>query len=124
MYIQGPISATIAAGQQLTIYWNTWPIGHVGPVINYMAKCPGTSPGSCSTWKGDSGSPWFKISQDGYSNGWATDKLAQNNATAVVTIPPKIAPGEYVSRHPSFGAFSVFLRKCGVLIWVYCFLYV
>ena len=66
--------------------------------MNYMAKCPG----SCSPWKADTGSPWFKISHEGYSGGtWATDRLANNNATSVVTIPPKIAPGEYVS---NFGA--------------------
>lgn len=39
--------------------WNTWPIGHYGPVLNYMAKC---ATDDCSTYKGDTGSPWFKVS--------------------------------------------------------------
>lgn len=30
------------AGDTLTVYWNTWPDTHKGPVINYLAKCNGT----------------------------------------------------------------------------------
>lgn len=56
--IQGPISATVAAGGTVQVLWNTWPLGHFGPVLNYMAKCPTSD---CSTWKGDTGSPWFKV---------------------------------------------------------------
>ncbi|KAJ8522092.1 hypothetical protein ONZ45_g1308 [Pleurotus djamor] len=92
----GPITATVAAGQDVTMLWNTWPIGHYGPVLNYMAKCPG----DCSTWKGDSGTPWFKISQSVYNNGqWASDALAQNNASYTVRIPRNITPGNYLLRH-------------------------
>jgi hypothetical protein len=28
-------------GDVLTLYWNTWPDTHKGPVINYLAKCSG-----------------------------------------------------------------------------------
>ncbi|KAG8926397.1 Esterase/lipase/thioesterase [Tulasnella sp. 418] len=91
-----PITATVAAGATVTFLWNTWPLGHYGPVINYMAKCPG----SCTGWKGDSGKPWFKISQEAFVNGqWASDKLAKNNATWTVTIPKSISSGEYLLRH-------------------------
>jgi len=91
-----PVTATVAAGGQVTFLWNTWPLGHFGPVINYMAKCPG----SCAQFKGNTGSPWFKISQETYTNGeWASDKLAKNNATWTVTIPRNIASGEYLLRH-------------------------
>ena len=91
-----PITATVAAGQTVSMLWNTWPLGHYGPVMNYMAKCEG----SCSSFKGDSGSPWFKISQQAFSNGvWAADEVARNNFTSVVTIPKNIAPGEYLLRH-------------------------
>ncbi|KAL0574485.1 hypothetical protein V5O48_007460 [Marasmius crinis-equi] len=77
--------------------WNTWPIGHYGPVLNYMAKCPNSN---CSPWKGDSGSPWFKIQQDVYKNGeWASDTLAKSNFTYVVNIPKNITPGAYLLRH-------------------------
>ncbi|KAL0946013.1 hypothetical protein HGRIS_012290 [Hohenbuehelia grisea] len=92
----GPITATVAAGQTVTMLWNSWPIGHFGPVLNYLAKCPG----ECSSWKGDSGTPWFKIQQDVYANSeWASDTLAKNNATYVVKIPKNIAPGNYLLRH-------------------------
>ncbi|CAE6448575.1 hypothetical protein BN14_03856 [Rhizoctonia solani AG-1 IB] len=90
------ITVSVPAGGKVEFLWNSWPLGHYGPVINYMAKCPG----SCSTWKGDTGKPWFKISQETYANGqWAADKLAKNNATWAVTIPKNLASGEYLLRH-------------------------
>ncbi|KAG5650081.1 hypothetical protein H0H81_000842 [Sphagnurus paluster] len=93
----GPITATVAAGGTVEVLWNTWPIGHYGPVINYMAKCPSSG---CSSWKADSGSPWFKIQQDSYKNGeWASDTLAKNGFKYTVKIPSKIAAGDYLLRH-------------------------
>ncbi|KAJ3574882.1 hypothetical protein NP233_g1472 [Leucocoprinus birnbaumii] len=93
----GPITATVAAGGTVQVLWNTWPIGHFGPVLNYMAKCPTND---CSVWKGDSGSPWFKIQQSVYANGeWASDTLAKSNFTYNVRIPANIAPGAYLLRH-------------------------
>jgi cellulase len=35
--------ANVAAGSQLTFYWNTWPDSHKGPIINYIAPCNGKS---------------------------------------------------------------------------------
>ncbi|KAL4254459.1 Endo-beta-1,4-glucanase D [Abortiporus biennis] len=76
-----PITASVPAG---------------GQVMNYMAKCTG----SCSTFKGDTGTPWFKIQQESYSNGiWASDALANNNHSYTVNIPSSIAPGECLLRH-------------------------
>ncbi|KAG8814648.1 Esterase/lipase/thioesterase [Serendipita sp. 399] len=76
-------------------------------VMNYMARCQG----SCSTYRGDSGSPWFKISQDVYSGGkWGNQRLIANNFTATVTIPSKLAAGDYLLRHENLalhGATSV-----------------
>ncbi|KAF9461773.1 endoglucanase-4 [Collybia nuda] len=93
----GPITATVAAGGTVEVLWNTWPIGHYGPVLNYMAKCPTSD---CSTWKGDSGSPWFKIQQSVYANGeWASDTLAKTGFKYSVKIPSKITPGSYLLRH-------------------------
>jgi len=92
----GPITTTVAAGGTVEMLWNTWPLGHYGPVMNYMAKCVG----SCSSFKGDTGSPWFKIQQESYSNGvWASDALANNNHSYTVQIPKNIAPGDYLLRH-------------------------
>ena len=39
----GRLYANVAAGAQLTLYWNTWPESHKGPVINYIAPCNGKS---------------------------------------------------------------------------------
>lgn len=59
-----------------------------------MAKCPTDD---CSVWKGDEGSPWFKIQQDTFEGGvWASDVLANNNATYDVIIPKNIQAGSYV----------------------------
>ncbi|KIY65590.1 lytic polysaccharide monooxygenase [Cylindrobasidium torrendii FP15055 ss-10] len=93
----GPITANVAAGGSVKMLWNTWPIGHYGPVLNYMAKC---ATDDCSTFKGDTGSPWFKIQQSVYENGeWASDTLAKNNFTYEVRIPSNIASGSYLLRH-------------------------
>ena len=37
------------AGDTLTIFWNTWPESHKGPVLNYLAKCDGAYPPVLST---------------------------------------------------------------------------
>jgi lytic cellulose monooxygenase (C1-hydroxylating) len=31
----------VAAGSTISLIWNTWPDSHHGPVINYLAQCPG-----------------------------------------------------------------------------------
>ncbi|EJD34609.1 glycoside hydrolase [Auricularia subglabra TFB-10046 SS5] len=92
------ITATVAAGQTVTALWNTWPVGHYGPVLNYMARCPDSG---CSKWKGDSGSPWFKIQQSVYENGqWASDTLAKkSDFSYAIRIPSNLKAGKYLLRH-------------------------
>ncbi|KAF5310327.1 hypothetical protein D9611_012052 [Ephemerocybe angulata] len=90
----GPITATVAAGGTVTAMWNTWPIGHYGPILDYIAKCPSTG---CYNWKGDTGSPWIKIQQATYDGEWPSDKLAKNGFTHDIKIPKNLANGEYVS---------------------------
>lgn len=106
-YLPAGSTLTVAAGDSVKVHWNTWPDGHYGPVINYLAKCQG----SCSSFRGDSGTPWFKISQDTYSGGkWANQRLVANNFTWPVTIPSKLAAGDYLLRHEQIalhGATSV-----------------
>lgn len=66
-------------------------------MLNYLAKCPSSG---CSSWKADTGSPWFKIQQSVYANGeWASDTLAKSNFTYAVRIPANIVPGKYLLRH-------------------------
>lgn len=40
------LSASVAAGSEISLTWTQWPESHKGPLLTYMAKCPG----DCSTW--------------------------------------------------------------------------
>ncbi|KEY75319.1 hypothetical protein S7711_08490 [Stachybotrys chartarum IBT 7711] len=84
----------VAAGQSITLRWNTWPESHKGPVIDYLAPF-NTNAGSLS---------FAKIAQRGLISGsnpgtWAADQLIANGNTWTVTIPASVAPGQYVLRH-------------------------
>ncbi|KAI5793034.1 glycoside hydrolase [Geopyxis carbonaria] len=95
--------ASLAAGSQLTLQWghtldsdfNTGMIidsSHKGPVMVYMAKVSSAT-GAAPT------SGWFKIYEDGYSNGqWAVDKLIANKGKVTVTIPSCLPAGDYLLR--------------------------
>jgi hypothetical protein len=93
------VHATLTAGSQVRLTWNTWPESHKGPVIDYIASCNGdcsrVSPGSLS---------FAKIAQSGLISGsnpgtWASDNLIRNGNSWTVTIPSNLAPGDYVLRH-------------------------
>lgn len=96
----GQTSAKIAAGDVVELQWNTWPESHHGPVIDYLAKCPGDCTDVDKTTL-----EFFKISQGGLVDDssvpgtWASDQLIANNNSWAVTIPTSIAPGSYVLRH-------------------------
>jgi|TARA_R110002003_G_scaffold998_1_gene21941 hypothetical protein len=82
--------------------WDQWGSSHSGPVMNYLADCGG----SCSNFKGDSGTPWVKFDQMAYdttkSPPWGSDYLAKQGASWTVTIP-NVKPGEYILRHEILG---------------------
>jgi hypothetical protein len=40
----GRLYANANAGDTIQFMWNTWPVGHNGPIINYIAPCNGKSP--------------------------------------------------------------------------------
>ncbi|KAI8951505.1 lytic polysaccharide monooxygenase [Xylaria longipes] len=86
-------------GDTLTLYWNTWPDTHKGPVINYLAKCSGectaASPGDLSFTKISEGA-WLSGSNPGT---WVTDTMIAQNFTSDVDLPSGLAPGNYVLRH-------------------------
>ncbi|PPQ71917.1 hypothetical protein CVT24_008058 [Panaeolus cyanescens] len=88
--------ANIVAGSQVKFQWDQWGSSHSGPVMTYMAKCPN----GCANFKGDSGSPWFKIDHWGWdktaSPPWGSDRLAAQGASWTVTIPKSISNGEYL----------------------------
>jgi len=95
------LSATVAAGSKVVAYWNVPWAHNVGPVMTYMAKCPGSS---CSGVAGSSLS-WFKIDQAGlisgtYASGtWGQGQLIANNNSWTSTIPKSLAPGAYLFRN-------------------------
>lgn len=67
-----------------------------GPMLTYMTSC-GSTP--CSEYN-SSLSKWFKIQQVGLvdANTWA-QAAVMNGATANVTLPATLAPGNYIIRH-------------------------
>ncbi|KAI1825583.1 glycoside hydrolase [Xylaria intraflava] len=83
------------AGDTLTLFWNTWPDSHAGPLINYLAQCDG----ECTAASAGSLS-FTKFNEVGYDAGtWATDTMIAQNFSSDVTIPSSLAPGNYVLRH-------------------------
>ena len=93
-------SATVAAGDTISITWDTWPESHVGPIIDYLASCDG----DCATVE-KTALEFFKINEGGLLDSsaapgrWVTDELIENAFTWETTIPPSVAPGSYVLRH-------------------------
>lgn len=39
----GQLYVNANAGDTLTLFWNTWPDSHHGPILNYIAPCSGRS---------------------------------------------------------------------------------
>ncbi|PIL34356.1 hypothetical protein GSI_03131 [Ganoderma sinense ZZ0214-1] len=72
-----------------------WP-HFVGPLMTYMASC---APGGCVTFNSLS-AKWFKIQQSGLRTDgtWAMKDLYDGFPVSV-SLPPNIAPGEYLIRH-------------------------
>ncbi|KAF3938732.1 Endoglucanase-4 [Dactylella cylindrospora] len=93
------LTATIAAGSQITAYWSQWTHAE-GCIMVYMAKCPS---GGCNSWTG-TGTVWFKIDQVGLISGtmgagkWGSG-LVMDTLKWTVTIPASLPSGEYLIRH-------------------------
>ncbi|KAI5778707.1 glycosyl hydrolase family 61-domain-containing protein [Geopyxis carbonaria] len=89
--------AKAAAGSDISITWDTWPSGHKGPLMTYMASCGGDCRDADPT-----ALEFFKIFHDGLHadlTTWATDDLIANGLTHTATIPADIKPGNYLLRH-------------------------
>ncbi|KAI0554887.1 glycosyl hydrolase family 61-domain-containing protein [Xylaria curta] len=66
---------------------------HLGPTIAYLKKV-----GQATTDVGYGGG-WFKIQEDGYSNGvWGTTKVINNGGIHAINIPDCLADGQYLLR--------------------------
>ncbi|QSZ34819.1 hypothetical protein DSL72_007678 [Monilinia vaccinii-corymbosi] len=91
----------VTAGSEVNLEWSAWPASHHGPVLDYLAACPGDD---CTTVD-KTKLKFFKIDGVGLIDDttvpgtWASDKLIANNNSWSVTIPSSLAPGAYVLRH-------------------------
>ncbi|OLN87565.1 putative endo-beta-1,4-glucanase D 11 [Colletotrichum chlorophyti] len=96
---------TVQAGQNVTAVWrymlsstgsapaDVMDSSHKGPTIAYLKKVDNAATDS------GIGSGWFKIQQDGFSNGvWGTEKVINGQGRHNIKIPECIAPGQYLLR--------------------------
>ncbi|KAK6087336.1 glycoside hydrolase family 61 protein [Seiridium cupressi] len=122
------ITAEVAAGDKLTLYWTDWESDHPGPslegigssiefgLVKTICQIPispmpegifSSCDGSCEAFSGSTGDVWVKIHQAGYDATldppWASKRLPTQNSTWSVTLPSSIAPGEYLLRHEILG---------------------
>jgi len=96
----GQTYATVQAGGSVELQWTPWPVGHLGPVITYLANCNGECTNVTKTELLFNKIDEKGLIQGGYSPGkWAADELVANNNSWTLTIPSTIAPGNYVLRH-------------------------
>ncbi|KAI0858211.1 glycosyl hydrolase family 61-domain-containing protein [Xylaria cubensis] len=99
--------AQVAAGDSISIQWNTWPDSHKGPMLDYLAACDG----DCSSVD-KTALEFFKIDEAGILDSssapgtWASDVLIQNNNTWLVQIPKNLKAGNYVLRHETIALHS------------------
>ncbi|KAL9106888.1 MAG: hypothetical protein Q9227_008136 [Pyrenula ochraceoflavens] len=111
-----PLQATVSAGSTMYLNWTTWPDTHKGPVITYMAACPG----SCTNYMPGTAKVWFKIQQAGLNNGvWASDQLI-DNIPYQVKIPSTLKPGNYIVRHELWALHAAYTYP-GAQIYPSCY---
>jgi len=105
------ISAEAKGGSTIVFDWNGssfWPAGdtgtgpqnHHGPVMNYLAKCPG----KCADAKPQD-LEFVKVQEVGRVEAgpipgvWGTDLITKSGSTFTFQLPTGLASGEYVLKH-------------------------
>ncbi|OCH87433.1 cellulose-growth-specific protein [Obba rivulosa] len=103
------LSTSVAAGTAITAYWNTpWP-HNIGPMLTYLAQCPGTT---CTGVNSDS-LQWFKIDEVGLINGtvgdgfWGDGQMIAQNSSWTTTIPSTVPSGSYLIRFETIALHSL-----------------
>ncbi|GJE96364.1 glycosyl hydrolase family 61-domain-containing protein [Phanerochaete sordida] len=114
------LTATVEAGQPITAYWNNpWP-HPIGPMLTYLAQCPGTT---CTGVSSDT-LQWFKIDEAGllsgtvYSGTWGDGKMIADNSSWTTTIPATVPSGAYLIRFETIALHSLpaqFYPECAQL---------
>ncbi|KAF2797486.1 lytic polysaccharide monooxygenase [Melanomma pulvis-pyrius CBS 109.77] len=112
--LNASLHAPIEAGQTVTTWWDTLDrfIHGEGPLLAYMAKCPGDS---CVGWK-PTGDVWFKVNQKSFVDGLTAENLWQQYRSIYgrrgdteswkngaqegfpTVIPRNLLPGKYLLR--------------------------
>jgi len=100
----------IAAGSTIGIQWHhnsnqpsddIIELTHLGPISFYLAKS-----------ETGAGNVWFKIYEDGLSNGqWAVQRLVANGGRVDFTIPADIEPGNYLLRGELFALHNAYMTN-------------
>ncbi|KAI0088953.1 cellulose-growth-specific protein [Irpex rosettiformis] len=103
------LTATVAAGSAITAYWNqVWPHA-IGPMLTYLAQCPGSS----CTGVNSNSLKWFKIDEAGllsgtvYDGQWADGKMIADNSSWTTTIPSTVPSGNYLIRFETIALHSM-----------------
>ncbi|KAH9477564.1 Esterase/lipase/thioesterase [Psilocybe cubensis] len=107
------LTATVAAGTKITAYWNqVWPHPY-GPMLTYLAQCPG----STCTGVNAAGLKWarsfFKIDEAGlisgtvYSGTWGAGQMINQNSSWTTTIPSSVPSGNYLIRFETIALHSL-----------------
>ncbi|KAG7090546.1 Esterase/lipase/thioesterase [Marasmius oreades] len=103
------MTATVAAGSKITGYWNqVWPHPY-GPMLVYLAQCPGTTCTGVNTRS----LKWFKIDEAGLLSGtvgkgyWGSGKMIDSNCSWTSTIPSTVPSGPYMIRFETIALHSL-----------------
>ncbi|KAF7797709.1 hypothetical protein EIP86_008909 [Pleurotus ostreatoroseus] len=103
------LTATVKAGSAITAYWNNpWP-HDIGPMLTYLAQCPG----STCTGVNSNSLEWFKIDEAGllsgtvYSGEWGSGKMIADNSSWTTTIPATVPSGNYLIRFETIALHSM-----------------
>ncbi|KAH8115370.1 glycosyl hydrolase family 61-domain-containing protein [Phellopilus nigrolimitatus] len=103
------LTGTVAAGTAITAYWNqVWPHAY-GPMLTYLAQCPGSS----CTGADASSLQWFKIDEAGLLSGtvydgyWGDGQMIAQNSSWTTTIPSTVPSGNYLIRFETIALHSM-----------------
>ncbi|KAI0751157.1 glycosyl hydrolase family 61-domain-containing protein [Daedaleopsis nitida] len=103
------LSTSVPAGSPITAYWNqVWPHPY-GPMLTYLAQCPG----STCTGVNSASLKWFKIDESGLLSGtigdgyWGSGKMIDQNSSWTTTIPASVPSGNYLIRFETIALHSL-----------------
>ncbi|AEO68763.1 7f569d78-07e4-482b-ac81-f2a2fe554cc7 [Thermothielavioides terrestris] len=104
--------APVRPGDRIHVQWNGWPVGHIGPVLSYLARCEsdtgctGQNKTALRWTKIDDSSPTMQNVAGAGTQGegtpgkrWATDVLIAANNSWQVAVPAGLPTGAYVLRN-------------------------